>query len=39
MGDGDELDDKRADGDLLALGNDPQRNLGRAWLAEPASLG
>ena len=39
MGDGDELDDKRADSDFLALGDDVQRNLGRAWLAETASLG
>ena len=39
MGDRDELDDERADGDFIALGDDPQRNLGRARLAEPARLG
>ena len=39
MGDGDELDAKRADGDALAVSDDPERNFGRAGLAEPAGLG
>ena len=38
MGDGDEFDRERADHDPLAETDDIQRDLGRAWLAEPARL-